>query len=122
MTRTILLKHVDISLKVNNKEIPYIKDSKLCYLIPEYNEFKLSLLPKNCELTNVFYGDSDTDCKPIGPSVDALYTNFLESDKGVYIWYSESDREAVQHSEYLGRAYQRSEWRERSTALSPMTT
>ena len=86
-----LLKHVDISLKVNNKEIPYIKDSKLCYLIPEYNEFKLSLLPKNCELTNVFYGDSDTDCKPIGPSVDALYTNFLESDKGVYIWYSESD-------------------------------
>lgn len=86
-----LLKHVDISLKVNNEEIPYIKDSKLYYLIPEYCEFKLSLLPKNCELTNVFYGDSDTDCKPIGPSVDALYTNFLESDKGVYIWYSESD-------------------------------
>lgn len=86
-----LLKHVDISLKVNNEEIPYIKDSKLYYLIPEYNEFKLSLLPKNCELTSVFYGDSDTDCEPIGPSVDALYTNFLESDKGVYIWYSESD-------------------------------
>ena len=86
-----LLKHVDISLKVNNEEIPYIKDSKLYYLIPEYNEFKLSLLPKNCELTNVFYGDSDTDCEPIGPSIDALYTNFLESDKGVYIWYSESD-------------------------------
>lgn len=86
-----LLKHVDISLKVNNEEIPYIKDSKLYYLIPEYNEFKLSLLPKNCELTSVFYGDSDTDCKPIGPSIDALYTNFLESDKGVYIWYSESD-------------------------------
>lgn len=78
-----LLKHVDISLKVNNEEIPYIKDSKLYYLIPEYNEFKLSLLPKNCELTSVFYGDSDTDCKPIGPSIDALYTNFLESDKGV---------------------------------------
>lgn len=57
-----LLKHVDISLKVNNEEIPYIKDSKLYYLIPEYNEFKLSLLPKNCELTSVFYGDSDTDC------------------------------------------------------------
>lgn len=86
-----LLKHVDISLKLNNEETPYIKDSKLYYLIPEYCEFKLSLLPKNCELTNVFYGDSDTDCKPIGPSVDALYTNFLESDKGVYIWYSESD-------------------------------
>lgn len=86
-----LLKHVDISLKLNNEEIPYIKDSKLYYLIPEYNEFKLSLLPKNCELTSVFYGDSDTDCKPIGPSIDALYTNFLESDKGVYIWYSESD-------------------------------
>ena len=86
-----LLKHVDISLKVNNEEIPYIKDSKLYYLIPEYNEFKLSLLPKNCELTSVFYGDSDTDCEPIGPSIDALYTNFLESDKGVYIWYSESD-------------------------------
>lgn len=84
-----LLKHVDISLKVNNEEIPYIKDSKLYYLIPEYNEFKLSLLPKNCELTSVFYGDSDTDCEPIGPSIDALYTNFLESDKGVYIWYSE---------------------------------
>lgn len=86
-----LLKHVDISLKLNNEEIPYIKDSKLYYLIPEYNEFKLSLLPKNCELTSVFYGDSDTDCEPIGPSIDALYTNFLESDKGVYIWYSESD-------------------------------
>ena len=86
-----LLKHVDISLKLNNEEIPYIKDSKLYYLIPEYNEFKLSLLPKNCELTSVFYGDSDTDCEPIGPSVDALYTNILESDKGVYIWYSESD-------------------------------
>lgn len=86
-----LLKHVDISLKLNNEETPYIKDSKLYYLIPEYNEFKLSLLPKNCELTSVFYGDSDTDCEPIGPSVDALYTNFLESDKGVYIWYSESD-------------------------------
>lgn len=86
-----LLKHVDISLKVNNKEIPYIKDSKLYYLIPEYNEFKLSLLPKNCELTSVFYGDSDTDCEPIGPSIDALYTNIPESDKGVYIWYSESD-------------------------------
>ena len=86
-----LLKHVDISLKVNNEEIPYIKDSKLYYLIPKYNEFKLSLLPKNCELTSVFYGDSDTDCEPIGPSIDALYTNFLESDKGVYIWYSESD-------------------------------
>ena len=86
-----LLKHVDISLKLNNEETPYIKDSKLYYLIPEYNEFKLSLLPKNCELTSVFYGDSDTDCEPIGPSIDALYTNFLESDKGVYIWYSESD-------------------------------
>ena len=86
-----LLKHVDISLKLNNKETPYIKDSKLYYLIPENYEFKLSLLPKNCELTSVFYGDSDTDCKPIGPSIDALYTNFLESDKGVYIWYSESD-------------------------------
>lgn len=87
-----LLKHVDISLKLNNEEIPYIKDSKLYYLIPEYNEFKLSLLPKNCELTSVFYGDSDTDCEPIGPSIDALYTNFLESDKGVYISYSESDK------------------------------
>ena len=86
-----LLKHVDISLKLNNEETPYIKDSKLYYLIPENYEFKLSLLPKNCELTSVFYGDSDTDCKPIGPSIDALYTNFLESDKGVYIWYSESD-------------------------------
>lgn len=86
-----LLKHVDISLKLNNEEIPYIKDSKLYYLIPEYNEFKLSLLPKNCELTSVFYGDSDTDCEPIGPSIDALYTNIPESDKGVYIWYSESD-------------------------------
>ena len=42
-----LLKHVDISLKLNNEETPYIKDSKLYYLIPEYNEFKLSLLPKN---------------------------------------------------------------------------
>lgn len=86
-----LLKHVDISLKLNNEEIPYIKDSKLYYLIPEYSEFKLSLLPKNCELTSVFYGDSDTDCEPIGPSIDALYTNIPESDKGVYIWYSESD-------------------------------
>ena len=86
-----LLNHVDISLKLNDAEIPYTKDSKLYYLIPEKYEFKLSLLPKNCELTNVFYGDSDTDCEPIGPSVDALYTNFLESDKGVYIWYSESD-------------------------------
>lgn len=86
-----LLKHVDISLKLNNEETPYIKDSKLYYLIPENYEFKLSLLPKNCELTSVFYGDSDTDCEPIGPSIDALYTNFLESDKGVYIWYSESD-------------------------------
>lgn len=86
-----LLKHVDISLKINNEETPYIKDSKLYYLIPEYNEFKLSLLPKNCELTYVAYGDSDTDCKPIGPSVDALYSILSESDKGVYIWYSESD-------------------------------
>lgn len=86
-----LLKHVDISLKLNNEETPYIKDSKLYYLIPEHYEFKLSLLPKNCELTNVFYGDSDTDCEPIGPSIDALYTNIPESDKGVYIWYSESD-------------------------------
>ena len=86
-----LLKHVDISLKLNNKETPYIKDSKLYYLIPEYNEFKLSLLPKNCELTYVSYGDSVTDCEPIGPSIDALYTNIPESDKGVYIWYSESD-------------------------------
>ena len=86
-----LLKHVDISLKLNNEETPYIKDSKLYYLIPEHYEFKLSLLPKNCELTNVFYGDSDTDCEPIGPSVDALYTILPESDKGVYIWYSESD-------------------------------
>lgn len=86
-----LLNHVDMSLKLNDAEIPYTKDSKLYYLIPEKYEFKLSLLPKNCELTNVFYGDSDTDCEPIGPSVDALYTNFLESDKGVYIWYSESD-------------------------------
>lgn len=86
-----LLKHVDISLKLNNEETPYIKDSKLYYLIPENYEFKLSLLPKNCELTSVFYGDSDTDCEPIGPSVDALYTNILESDKGVYIWYSDSD-------------------------------
>lgn len=87
-----LLKHVDISLKLNNEETPYIKDSKLYYLIPENYEFKLSLLPKNCELTSVFYGDSDTDCEPIGPSIDALYTNFLESDKGVYISYSESDK------------------------------
>lgn len=88
-----LLNHVDISLKLNDAEIPYTKDSKLYYLIPEKYEFKLSLLPKNCELTNVFYGDSDTDtdCKPIGPSVDALYSISLESDKGVYIWYSESD-------------------------------
>ena len=86
-----LLKHVDISLKLNNKETPYIKDSKLYYLIPEYSEFKLSLLPKKCELTYVSYGDSVTDCEPIGPSIDALYTNIPESDKGVYIWYSESD-------------------------------
>lgn len=41
-----LLKHVDISLKLNNEETPYIKDSKLYYLIPEHYEFKLSLLPK----------------------------------------------------------------------------
>lgn len=86
-----LLKHVDISLKLNNKETSYIKDSKLYYLIPEYSEFKLSLLPKKCELTYVSYGDSVTDCEPIGPSIDALYTNIPESDKGVYIWYSESD-------------------------------
>ena len=85
-----LLNHVDISLKLNDAEIPYTKDSKLYYLIPEKYEFKLSLLPKNCELTSVFYGDSDTDCEPIGPSVDALYTILPESDKGVYIWYSES--------------------------------
>ena len=112
-----LLKHVDISLKLNNEETPYIKDSKLYYLIPEYCEFKLSLLPKSCELTSVFYGDSDTDCEPIGPSIDALYTNFLESDKGVlsgkrqgrvYLVFRVR-REAVQHSEYLGRAYQRRE-------------
>lgn len=88
-----LLNHVDMSLKINSNgdEFQYIKDSGVYYLIPEGYEFKLSLLPKNCELTSVFYGDSDTDCEPIGPSVDALYTNFLESDKGVYIWYSESD-------------------------------
>lgn len=88
-----LLNHVDMSLKINSNgdEFQYIKDSGVYYLIPEGYEFKLSLLPKNCELTSVFYGDSDTDCKPIGPSIDALYTNFLESDKGVYIWYSESD-------------------------------
>ncbi len=86
-----LLNHVDISLKLNDAEIPYTKDSKLYYLIPEKYEFKLSLLPKNCQLTYVSYGDSVTDCEPIGPSVDALYTISLESDKGVYIWYSESD-------------------------------
>ena len=86
-----LLNHVDISLKLNDAEIPYTKDSKLYYLIPEGYEFKLSLLPKNCQLTNVFYGDSDTKCEPIGPSVDALYSISLESDKGVYIWYSESN-------------------------------
>lgn len=88
-----LLNHVDMSLKINSNgdEFQYIKDSGVYYLIPEGYEFKLSLLPKNCELTYVAYGDSDTDCEPIGPSVDALYTNILESDKGVYIWYSESD-------------------------------
>ena len=86
-----LLNHVDMSLKLNDAEIPYTKDSVVYYLIPEGYEFKLSLLPKNCELTSVFYGDSDTDCEPIGPSIDALYTNILESDKGVYISYSESD-------------------------------
>ena len=85
-----LLNHVDMSLKLNDAEIPYTKDSVVYYLIPEGYEFKLSLLPKNCELTSVFYGDSDTDCEPIGPSIDALYTNIPESDKGVYIWYSES--------------------------------
>lgn len=88
-----LLNHVDMSLKINSNgdEFQYIKDFGVYYLIPEGYEFKLSLLPKNCELTYVAYGDSDTDCEPIGPSVDALYTNILESDKGVYIWYSESD-------------------------------
>lgn len=88
-----LLNHVDMSLKINSNgdEFQYIKDFGVYYLIPEGCEFKLSLLPKNCELTYVAYGDSDTDCEPIGPSVDALYTNILESDKGVYIWYSESD-------------------------------
>ena len=91
-----LLNHVDMSLKLNDAEIPYTKDSKLYYLIPEKipegYKFKLSLLPKNCELTYVAYGDSDTDCEPIGPSIDALYTILPESDKGVYIWYSESDK------------------------------
>ena len=67
-----LLNHVDMSLKINDDEVQYIKDSVVYYLIPEGYEFKLSLLPKNCELTNVFYGDSDTECEPIGPSVDAL--------------------------------------------------
>lgn len=88
-----LLNHVDMSLKINSNgdEFQYIKDSGVYYLIPEGYEFKLSLLPKNCELTYVAYGDSDTDCEPIGPSVDALYTKFLESDQGVYVWYSESD-------------------------------
>lgn len=76
-----LLKHVDISLKVNNEEIPYIKDSKLYYLIPEYNEFKLSLLPKNCELTSVFYGDSDTDCKPIGPLLTRSILTFWKATR-----------------------------------------
>ena len=87
-----LLNHVDMSLKLNDAEIPYTKDSKLYYLIPEGYEFKLSLLPKNCELTYVAYGDSVTDCESIGPSIDALYTILPESDKGVYIWYSESDK------------------------------
>ena len=87
-----LLNHVDMSLKLNDAEIPYTKDSVVYYLIPEGYEFKLSLLPKNCELTYVAYGDSDTDCEPIGPSIDALYTILPESDKGVYIWYSESDK------------------------------
>ncbi len=87
-----LLNHVDMSLKLNDAEIPYTKDSKLYYLIPEGYKFKLSLLPKNCELTYVAYGDSVTDCEPIGPSIDALYTILPESDKGVYIWYSESDK------------------------------
>lgn len=88
-----LLNHVDMSLKINSNgdEFQYIKDSGVYYLIPEGYEFKLSLLPKNCELTYVAYGDSDTDCEPIGPSVDALYSILPESDKGVYIWYSESD-------------------------------
>ena len=89
-----LLNHVDMSLKINSNgdEFQYIKDSGVYYLIPEGYEFKLSLLPKNCELTYVAYGDSDTDCEPIGPSIDALYTILPESDKGVYIWYSESDK------------------------------
>lgn len=86
-----LLNHVDMSLKINDDEVQYIKDSVVYYMIPEGYEFKLSLLPKNCQLTYVSYGDSVTDCEPIGPSVDALYTISLESDKGVYIWYSESD-------------------------------
>lgn len=76
-----LLKHVDISLKVNNEEIPYIKDSKLYYLIPENYEFKLSLLPKNCELTSVFYGDSDTDCKPIGPLLTLSILTFWKATR-----------------------------------------
>ena len=87
-----LLNHVDMSLKINDDEVQYIKDSVVYYLIPEGYEFKLSLLPKNCELTYVAYGDSVTDCEPIGPSIDALYTILPESDKGVYIWYSESDK------------------------------
>ena len=87
-----LLNHVDMSLKINDDEVQYIKDSVVYYLIPEGYEFKLSLLPKNCELTYVAYGDSVTDCEPIGPSVDALYTILPESDKGVYIWYSESNK------------------------------
>ena len=86
-----LLNHVDMSLKLNDAEIPYTKDSVVYYLIPEGYEFKLSLLPKNCELTYVAYGDSVTDYEPIGPSIDALYTILPESDKGVYIWYSESN-------------------------------
>lgn len=58
-----LLNHVDMSLKINSNgdEFQYIKDSGVYYLIPEGYEFKLSLLPKNCELTYVAYGDSDTD-------------------------------------------------------------
>ena len=86
-----LLNHVDMSLKFNDDELSYIQDSGIYYLIPQGYEFKLSLLPKNCVLSEVFYGDSVTDCEPIGPSVDAIYPIFLESDKGVYIWYSESD-------------------------------
>lgn len=53
-----LLNHVDMSLKINSNgdEFQYIKDSGVYYLIPEGCEFKLSLLPKNCELTYVAYG------------------------------------------------------------------